>query len=97
LFLAKQFDKAGGEINLKHGKYVLKNRIGEVIVICTLDHELYKLGKIYIFSFICFRHHGQVFIMDVYDVTPKTPKNSPKLFPIFSLCMKKKSMLKRSD
>ncbi len=45
MFLAKQFDKAVGKINLKHGKYVLKNRIGEVIAICTLNHELNKLRK----------------------------------------------------
>jgi hypothetical protein len=47
LFSTKQFDKASGEIKLKHGKCVLKNKIGEVVTICTLDLELHKLGKTY--------------------------------------------------
>jgi hypothetical protein len=49
LFLTKQFDKASIEINLKHdGKCVLKNRTREeVISLCTLNLEIYKLGEPY--------------------------------------------------
>jgi hypothetical protein len=47
LFSTKQFNKASGKIKLKHGKCVLKNKIGEVVTICTLDPDLYKLGKTY--------------------------------------------------
>jgi hypothetical protein len=47
LYSTKQLDKASGEIKLKHDKCVLKNKIGEVVTICTLDPKLYKLGKTY--------------------------------------------------
>lgn len=48
MFLTKQFDRASIEINLKHdGKCVLKNWTREVISICTLDLEIYKLGEPY--------------------------------------------------
>jgi hypothetical protein len=47
LFSTKKFNRVGGEIILKHGKCDLKNRIRKIIIICTLDPKLSKLGKTY--------------------------------------------------
>jgi hypothetical protein len=30
------------------------------------------------------RHHEQVFVANVHDATPKTPKNNPYFFPHLS-------------
>jgi len=53
----------------------------------------------YVFPLVRFRHHGQVYFVNIHDATPKKPqKYSLNFFPIFlSWCAKKKIMLKTMD
>jgi hypothetical protein len=44
LFSMIQFDKAGGELNIKKGICTLKNNAGKILTTCSLDNDLYKLG-----------------------------------------------------
>ena len=39
-----QFDKVGGELNIKKGICTLKNSVGKILTTCSLDNDLYKLG-----------------------------------------------------
>jgi hypothetical protein len=44
LFSMTQFDKAGGELNIKKGICTLKNSASQILTTCSLDNDLYKLG-----------------------------------------------------
>jgi hypothetical protein len=44
LFSTKQFDKVGGEIHIELNIWTLTNQQGEVITMCKLIFDLYKLG-----------------------------------------------------
>lgn len=44
LFSVQQLDKAGGEVKLKSGQCILRDRESQIIAECSLEGDLYNLG-----------------------------------------------------